>query len=708
VLEDEGRAADGALAAGPRMDRRRFIATASAAGAALTVAPPLTRGAAAQDASYAPGTPYTTAEYLAFMDRVTDAMEPVWKPHTQAYYPTQSMANARMLLVHSVAAMTGHTGAARQDDRARVLARKLCEAPWFIESNPPKGDQRHLPGWVDGGIQHLVVDAEIAESLAIAWRARDALALEPATVALIADRITRTTAGTYWRYPTIRLNQISWYCRMYMASITVGGSDALLGDLRKQVVRFVDDATRVRGKHVVPNLGGGYRFHYLPNSDERNPFNFDSPEYANITAGFLADWVDARRRGMPGLDAGRERILKAWIGRVLTGYWTHGGYLNWDTGLGFNRWHQGKKVGLSQAALLGIAACAELRPSGGYGAWAKGLLDASFGFWDRQAAAARGLPPANFFHAPSEGNNPYSRTLSSARYAANAARAILLDLGNARGKLPPALYAHDPDTGRLAITTPTYNTAVVPSSRRAFPYGGLDIARLFDGDQEPAANIGGVPPAAFGMVVRDRGGKILLASQRALLERPGTKLLKLTRAPRGTAARLVDYPEHPYAGPFETIAAQGAVRAGSVEIRVAHRFTTGHIQTTWTFAAAAGGSRSVEVNFPSTGPGVHISAVLRDGTHTGVGRRTRIAVSRLAYVYVRGATSGYVIVPSKAPAGAVLTAAAVARQPSSPRADDSARIELATRTQRRGLSLTARYAPARDAAEAARVAARLR
>ena len=54
-----------------------------------------------------------------------------------------------------------------------------------------------------------------------------------------------------------------------------------------------------------------------------------------------------------GLPA-RLRLLRAWVRRALAGYWTHGGYLNWDTGLGFGRWHQTKKFALAQQALEGV------------------------------------------------------------------------------------------------------------------------------------------------------------------------------------------------------------------------------------------------------------------------------------------------------------------------------------------------------------------
>ena len=94
-----------------------------------------------------------------------------------------------------------------------------------------------------------------------------------------------------------------------------------------------------------------------------------------------------------------------------------------------------------------------------------------------------GLPRANFFGVPSDGENLYSRSLSAARFGANAAKAVLEGLGEEAAAAPPALYAYDPDIGRLAVTTPHYNTAVVPVTRNAFPYGGLDVARLFDGDR---------------------------------------------------------------------------------------------------------------------------------------------------------------------------------------------------------------------------------
>src|SRR6185436_14485025 len=69
---------------------------------------------------------------------------------------------------------------------------------------------------------------------------------------------------------------------------------------------------------------------------------------------------------------------------------------------------------------------------------------------------------------------------------------------------PPALYSFDGDIGRLTITTPRYSTAILPVNQKAFPYGGMELCRLYDGNQRVVSNVGGRPWASFGVLVRDR------------------------------------------------------------------------------------------------------------------------------------------------------------------------------------------------------------
>jgi hypothetical protein len=52
-----------------------------------------------------------------------------------------------------------------------------------------------------------------------------------------------------------------------------------------------------------------------------------------------------------------------------------------------------------------------------------------------------------------------------------------------------------------------YNTAIVAVNQRAFPSGGIELARQFDCGYDVAANVGGRAPAAFGLLVRQRSGR---------------------------------------------------------------------------------------------------------------------------------------------------------------------------------------------------------
>jgi hypothetical protein len=123
--------------------------------------------------------------YWAFADRLQDHLDPQWR--FGSYQPARSMLNANILLTHSAAALAGHTGPARRDDRARALVAELTDGPSWVKS-PGSGSQAHVPGWRDGlrggGIQHLVVDRVVPGGAKQARR----LAMQRGAVALIHDR----------------------------------------------------------------------------------------------------------------------------------------------------------------------------------------------------------------------------------------------------------------------------------------------------------------------------------------------------------------------------------------------------------------------------------------------------------------------------------------------------------------------------------------
>ena len=629
--------------------------------------------------------PFDTAGYLAYADRMQRRLDSLWDERRGMYVPdpagADAMINAGLLLSHSVAAQQGHDGPARNDHRARLIVRALVSPPAFIDhrpAHPPAGSQLHVPGWSssmtsEDGNQHLVYTAEIVDGLAHAWTARRELGLSDDLAGAIADRIHRVARTSFWRWPAIRLNQINWYSLIYAADAAVTGRPAALATpFRRQLERFVDQADGSPGGGVG-NLGPGLRFHYLPHRRLDTKMNVDSAEYANIVMSFTRFYGRARAAGMPAVRGARRSLLRQWVKRVMAGYWTHSGYLNWDSGLGFDRWHQAKKLGLSQQALIGIAQARELQPSPAYGRWAKWTLDRSLAWFERQPAHAGGLPEPVFFHLSQVPQPLGSAQLAAVRMQANAARAVAAGLGRMAAAQPPSLYAYDPDTGRLAVTTRAYNTAIVPVSQHAFPYGGIDLARLFDGEQRVAANIGGRGETAFGVRLVGRSGRLALASQLPR-DRVSRRVppLRLTQAPSGVNARVSRRIARAHAGPFTDLRVAGTVRSGAGRITSAYRFTERAIDARWTVKRVAKALRA-GATFPSWGREARIVARLRDGSRRRVTGRP-LALARVAAFEIRSASSGYLVIPRGAPRDATVRAIRPAAQSSAPVPGPSLRV----------------------------------
>jgi hypothetical protein len=652
-------------------------------GRRCSAVPALLAGLLVIAAAPASAVGYDDAGYLAYADRMQERLDRLWDERRGLYRPSgggsDTLINASLLLTHSVAAHAGHSGPARNDARARSIARALVLSPAFIErpaAHPAVGSQPHAPGWTsamhdDQAPQHVMIDAQIIDALVHAWQARHQLGMSARTARLIADRIHRVARCRFWRWPRIRLNQINWYALVYAADATVTGDPTLLRhDLRAQLRRFIF------GRH---NFGAGLRFHYLPQRAPAAPANVDSAEYANIVLSFLRFYDQARHAGMAPLPRVGRALIRRWIRRAIAGYWTHGGYLNWDAGLGFERWHLGKKFGLAQQALIGIAQTPRLQPGRAWGRWAKWTFNRGLDVYERLPVTETGLPAPVLFGLYSFPQSTGDAQLTASQLEANAARAVDAGLGHLRGEVPPSLYAFDPDIGRLAITTPTYNTAIIAVNQRAFPYGGIELARLFDADQDVAANVGGRAPSAFGLLVRTPSGAPVFASQtgRARVD-PEVTPVRLTRAPAGTSATAQTKPGPVFAGPFRRIRARGVFTAGRFRAITSHRFTEAFIDTYWRLDRLRGRARlRADVIFPSWGRGATVSALLRDGTRVRISAGRAMALAGIVRFEISSAGSGYAVAPLRRPRGAIAHVILPSRQSSQPDPGPTLAVELA-------------------------------
>jgi hypothetical protein len=188
--------------------------------------------------------------------------------------------------------------------------------------------------------------------------------------------------------------------------------------------------------------------------------------------------------------------------------------------------------------------------------------------------------------------------------------------------------------------------------------------------------VGGVPPAAVGVVVSTHAGLEWLASQHA----------------RSDGLRVAG-PRHraPYAGQFTVVTARGTVSRGGVRIRATNRFRAATVVSRWRVTCRGRCRYRVHVHFPTWGAAT-ISAVRRDGT------RMRLVPGgpgmRLADVAVLDLGHGYRVVPLERPGGARLTAVGVARQPTNPHPGPTLRIELVRRGAFHERALAVRIVPA--------------
>jgi hypothetical protein len=609
--------------------------------------------------------PLSNADYWAFADRIMGHLDSWWDAHRRAYIlrGTPSVrVNSAMLLAHAIAAETGYTGATRDDARARVLVNRLTSRPAWLGATGT-GDlttcwSRDLDRIKR---QHASLEPKVAEALARAWRARKALGLSHRAVGRIERTVTTCAHSVAWRDVRVA-NQINWNAELYAAAAVVSGNaDLLRHEYRRQLADFAAHIVRPARGQATGNLGRGYQFHYDPDRSDTAAINLDSPEYANIVVHAIGHYDDALRRGMRPLPAASMRRLSAWVTRLLAGSWTHAGYLNWDTGKGRRRWHSAQYWAFAQQGLLAIATSPRFWAHPYYGRWAKAFFDRGLLLYQRRADANGGLAPKHMFgvHTLMEEFDCFC-----ARMLANATRAVALDLGSRPADDPPPLYAYDYDTDRLAVTTPRYSTAIVPDNRGAFAYGGIDPARLFGPGQTVAANVGGVPPAAFGVVVTTPGGRELLASQHTRSGR-----LHVVRSPRA-------YPRVPYAGPFRVITARGTVSRRGLRIDATHRFREEAIESRWRITCAGTCRYRVRVHFPAWGAAA-IDAVRRDGTRVRLapgGARVRLSDVREVRL-----GRGYRIVPISRPRGSTLVAVRVGRQPTDPHPGPTLRIELVRR-----------------------------
>ena len=463
----------------------------------------------------------------------------------------------------------------------------------------------------------------------------------------------------------MRLNQINWNCELYAHTATVTGrhrscSSTTTGRRSSASPTGIRRRATPRGS---PNLGRATASTTSRNADPWHPYNLDSAEYASETCHFIMYYEAALRAGHAPVAPEHMTLLRAWIEHIVYGYWTHGGYLNWDTGYGFKRWHAGRTWALAQQGLLAIATSPRFHNVTDLGAWAKYLFDrglaavrAALG---RGAGRARNRPGEPLRRRRRAARPEHPRDVRGAHAGQCRAGRRAGPGGPARDREPPPLYSFDGDIGRLAITTPAYNTAVLAVNQRAVPYGGIELARLYDGDQRVVANVGGRPLAELRRCWSATPPRRRSCSRSEPRNEPPPKPpLELLASPRGRVRRAKPYPRRPYGGTVrdDRRARPRGFPGGRGRDDAPLQARPDRDDAGRSRAPPRRGSRSTCCSRPGDARRRDRGGARRraagDAGREGRPRRARCRLRNVAYFYVAGEETGYVVIPSgAAPAG---------------------------------------------------------
>jgi hypothetical protein len=566
--------------------------------------------------------------------------------------------NAAMLYAHANAALAGHTGASRQDARARSLVRLLTEAPAFRlrASNGPAWTSRidwpNTPG-------HFSLDPKVAEALAAAYQARARIGLSAATQRRIRNRIALVA-----RSPSNRkrhLDQVNWNADLYLADSIVNGRSLARSPYRDVLTSFLDHA-RKRNRGGTTNLNAGYGFHYRPDRPGAKENRNSTGEYASMVLGVVLPYDLARKQGMRSISSREGEIARRWQQRVLYGDWTHAGLLNWDTGHGYLRWQLRRYWALAANGLLAVASSRRLAFGTTARTQAKYLFDQALRTYDRLAATEGLLLDSTFYGIRNDASQQrLDPALTAARFESLASRAAVLGLGTLKeAPLPPA-YGYDPDIQRLAVTTPTYSTAITPAGD--IGNGGMELSRLIDGAGVPLSGTGGngVTSAGFGLR--------LAAGNRTILEtQPGFP----NYSPRiGRLSANV----RPGGGAFSRIHSQTRAGSGKRQVTVAHDFTPTTIHVRRRIVGARG--LVAQMRFPAYKTATY--DLIRGLTVTTVssasGERSAAGVTRMR-VRLADGRDYLVAFDAPLPAGARIRVVLPANARSAPTTDRAAIISL--------------------------------
>ena len=465
------------------------------------------------------------SELWSYSDTVVKQMEPFWDEKQHRYGGDSPFRlTVGMLKIYSNAKMAGYQGPSRNDDRIPFLARLLISWPAYItnarDTHHPSTFHPHVPGFTNSikghaGVQHVSVDNVACEALGLAVQSG---ALSNSLEKQIASKVYAVARGRQFTAPTVEANQVNWPIGIWLAAARASGR---WGAAKLQARRYMRAWTAGMFKpmpgYLIPNLSRGYGLSYWPKVSASEPINqTSSTEYASIIFTGFDAYDEMVKHGMPRLSASDTARMRTWARRIISGEWTHGGWPNWDTGKGYERWQLLNYFAWCTEALETIASSRRL-VSESERRRARWLLHQALARYTWMVD--HGQKGATRYGVVSPFGHDSANVVTLSRLAATASEAALKQLG-AAGSTPSGWSWWDGERKRLTVSNPRYSSAMI-TPVNVIGYGGLEPARLLDSE---------------GRVLTTLGSTIIQAGMRASV---GGRLVGLTQGRYATVMQGV-------------------------------------------------------------------------------------------------------------------------------------------------------------------------
>lgn len=456
-----------------------------------------------------------SSEAWDYADQVAEQMEEHWSEEQEKYKSSRFHLTVNMLTVFSAAKLADHEGPARKDNRIAPLARSLLSSPTYIttpeELKKADSTNPHIPGFTtsfsgDPGYQHVAISAQASRALGMAAKSG---ALPEDLKAEIAGKLGAVAKGRQFTYPRVEANQVSWPMMVWAGYARASDDYPLAGS---QISKFMQLWVRTMRRPIpgykAPNLSAGLGLHYFPEYPLSSPINQTaSTEYASVIFAGFDIYKEMLGQGMPRLSPAYEEKMRRWSDRLTRGEWTHSGWPNWDTGLGYERWQLINYFAWCVDGLVALSATPHLSSGESRQRAAYLIYQALDRFkWLEE----QGFPGSTRYGVKSDFTRSNDFFISKARLGASAAMLALR--GIERPQDTPEISAwYDREMKRLAVSTPHYSSAIITPFNR-IGYGGLDPARLLDNQGRPLTSLG-LTPSQGGMVAF-KGSRTLGSSTR--------------------------------------------------------------------------------------------------------------------------------------------------------------------------------------------------